>query len=237
MEIFILNESIEKQIIEIVTFDSETEKKRYDEYIKTSGIGNCYFAAIALRNYTNKNHIEYSVFSSLIRYDKSLREQMYKWLSTFEEAYKEKLFKRLEYSGGEIELREINNDKIRDFQIINGGYGINFYKSCELTLGGIIQLINLKKEINVKEDEISHLKRIKKLRDSLMHHQFILIDKSSELTPKSIDKNIKVRHLQIESLLSMLDLSHRKTLIESLNQLTDKTSSPIKLEKFQIEVY
>lgn len=220
-------EDIIKQIKEKIDFKNDDEKRQFDIYLKSRGVFVYKNAVEALLIVTNNEKISYVQFNNYLRYDKTVRDYLYTFLGTFEEIFRNYLFDKVEYIGSNI----LKGHKIetKDFKIMdNDSYNDNFYKHCKLDFMGLINVyINML--VNDKKYEKEKLEKIRELRNDVMHHQLIFIDKTKELTKENIEERISLISGYINVLIQCLNYnsSYGDSLKKRLQELKVKTISPI----------
>ena len=219
-------EDIIKQIREKIDFKNDDEKRQFDIYLKSRGVFVYKNAVDALLIITGKEKISYVQFNNYLRYDKTVRDYLYTFLGTFEEIFKNYLFDRLIYTGKK-KLEGKNFDLSKFQENNNKIFDDNFYKKCKLDLNGL----NKTYEKHVKDGIYScdNLEKIRKLRNEVMHHQLILIDKTKAITKENIEERISLISGYINTLIQYLNYnsSYGDSLKKRLQELKVKTISPI----------
>ena len=220
-------EDIIKQIKEKIDFKNDDEKRQFDIYLKSRGVFVYKNAVEALLIVTNNEKISYEQFNNYLRYDKTVRDYLYTFLGTFEEIFRNYLFDKVEYIGSII--LKGHDIKTEDFRIMdNDSYNDNFYKHCKLDFKGLINVYN-NVLVNDKKYEKEKLEKIRELRNDVMHHQLILIDKTKVITKENIDNRISIVSSYINTLIQYLNYnsSYGDSLKKRLQELKVKTISPI----------
>lgn len=122
-------------MFEKLTFSSGKDKIEFDKYITIRGKYLFQQVYEYICNITN-DECKYSDLSSCIRYDKTLRDTLYKYLATFEEYLRAQIFDRYEIKR-EFRLSRKEKDYIKRWQ---GKYTsrktkrvLNFIKNSNLT--------------------------------------------------------------------------------------------------------
>lgn len=219
-------EDIIKQIKEKIGFKNDDEKRQFDIYMKSRGVFVYKNAVDALLIVTNNEKISYVHFNNYLRYDKTVRDYLYTFLGTFEEIYKNYLFDRLIYTGKKkLEGKKFDLSKFQ--QNNNKIFDDNFYKKCKLDLNGL----NKTYEKHVKDGIYSYdnLEKIRILRNEVMHHQLLFIDKTKKITKENIEKRIGLISGCINALIQCLNYksTYGDSLKKRLQELKVKTISPI----------
>lgn len=162
----------------------------------------------------NKENVLYSDLSSIIRYDKSLRDKLYIYLATLEEFLKAEIFRKYDVDNQDTIYKKvkflINNAKAK-----TNNSESNLYYCFELCLGGIITFI--KKKQMYDNDYINCLEKVRELRNKVMHHNLIVFGRE-----KSIDRvmeNLCDVKKMIQSLMYCLPDDYKKGFLKSINDL------------------
>lgn len=211
-----------------IAFSSEDEKKKFNDYYNSRGYGIYYNVYSALLVLNNDNKISYSSFSDFIRYDKAIRDELYKYLALYEEGLIDKLSYNLTYTGKEV-IDHYNYEKLIDEGKIifdNAEFDMNFFKYCELQLGDIESIIS---KLNLDDYDIDKLDTIRKLRNIVMHHKILFIDIKAKITEGHLRRRMSLVKNYINVLLDSMDDSYKVSFKKFVNKINDKTKSPIRL--------
>lgn len=197
-----------KEVFPLMTFQGDEENK-CREYMKSRGLYLYKQVYVALVNWTSGNEqIRYKQFSNLIRYDKSIRDKLYVYLSAAEEYLRNIIFDELEIdvlpkNASEVVLNindlrsRLKTERKRDSNLYYYSYSKNFDF-------GLIEQIFKKFGLAVKYDlNQSDLTEVRKLlRNKVMHHNMLLLSCFTERT--DIENEIKEIELGIEALYRIL---------------------------------
>lgn len=174
----------------------------------------------------NTEQVSYYELSSVIRYDKNLRDKLYIYLATFEESLRAELFSNYDVETtktvykGKKGLNKLKND-IREKANTNFS---NLYSCFELELGPSIELLEY---LNISdENTINELKQIKDLRNSVMHHNVLVLGKATN--KKEAEDNLNVLRKQIALLSKHLPHDYQSGFQRDINSLNlnTKTGKP-----------
>ncbi|MFW6002317.1 MAG: hypothetical protein ACOCQD_03170, partial [archaeon] len=213
--------SIKKEVLShLIILDDDIDTFNY--YLDIRGIGTYYDAIKNLMIYTENEKIEFNDFMGFIRYDKNLKDVLYKMLGSFEENLKENIYNHFDYIG-EKPFSKITDQNIHLFVKLKptGGFGWNLYRNSRLELGSMIHLINSNDHvIETKSDNyLEDLNNIKDLRNLVMHHKMLLVDQSKEPKSKAqIENRISNVLDGIISLYKLLPSDYDKGLISAINK-------------------
>lgn len=163
------------------------------------------------------NRAKYSEVSGIIRYDKYIRDVLYKYLSALEEQWRSIAFDNFDYESSkdkiihdDIDLSKITVKKQFDNSIF---YWASYNKS--FTLNKLIDIFKANRNIvdlNVSDDMF---KSIKILRNSVMHHNMILFSYKSTLV--EINSEVNSLEHKISLLWKLLDDDMKKSFEKSIN--------------------
>lgn len=210
-------------------FNCASEKDDFQNYYRTRGYGIYKVTYESILAVNGNSNIEYKVFSGFIRYDKSIRDQLYKYLAMYEEVLINNICEKYKYIGktpienGSFNCILKNNLIIEDETC----YDMEFFYKVRLTLGGLFRLLNmLVSRNNLSKEQKNTLE----LRNMVMHHKFLLIDLENEITLENLNKRKKYIINLIDSFLQQIPSSYKESLLESIRNLNKKTKSPVKLD-------
>ena len=136
------------------------EMNDFKKFIKIKGIYLHKQIYDALLSY-NKDKVTYYELSSVIRYDKSLRDILYKYLATFEEKLRSELFERYDVESNNFQYKSLKGlGKLKkDIKSKMNKENSNLYYCFQLDLGTTISLIEFLKFYDKRV--ISDLRKIK----------------------------------------------------------------------------
>lgn len=194
-----------------INFKNEKEEIEYNKYLKLKGkyLYNQVYKVLLGKS----SQIEYKDFSSLIRYDKNLRDFLYKYLATFEEYIRVIIFENLIYSGDD-NITHNNYNKII-FQKDNSKFDMNLYNHFNLELGPTIEIL-LKYEL-INEEQKNNFYQIRQLRNFVMHFNMLILGKIFNYE-EALDNKTKIQN-QIKILKKCLPLEYQKGFKVDLNNL------------------
>lgn len=165
----------------------------------------------------NDSFVNYDDLSSIIRYDKTLRDTLYIYLATFEEWLKALIFKRYDVADRRKKYKRQKDVEILIKKIIvnNDNINSNLYYCFELDLGSIISFIDhvkmFEKEIIEKFDSV------RKLRNKVMHHNVLICGKSRSL--KEFNLNKELLKSEINLLSEVLPEEYQTGFKKTINDL------------------
>lgn len=198
-----------------------TNAEQFNKNVKEKGIGYVEEVIKNLMIINDNNQLNDNEILGFIRYDKFLREKLYKYLSVIEEHLREKLYKKIEYNGDKL-LMYKDDYKYTEFILIEDSqYGYNFFKKSKLLFSVIVDLYKKFSESLLIDEEysITDVKNVNNLRNIVMHHSLLVIDQNEESLSKiSINARVKTIEQYIESVKKVLPKNYVKGLITDINK-------------------
>lgn len=208
-------------IYKSVCFDklivAHTEMRDFEKYIEIKGVYLHKQIYDILTTY-DSNSITYYELSSIIRYDKNLRNTLYKYLATFEEYLRVNLFAKYDVATKEHIYKGCNGlKKLKsDIQPKTDNTVSNLYFCFQLELGYTIELFE---HINMYNDStLIDLKQLKELRNQVMHHNVLVLGQSTN--KEQAEENLQTLKKRIALLCKYLPEEYHngfQTSIENLN--------------------
>lgn len=192
----------------LLVFENQEEKKLFLQNLKSRGIFLYKQVYDALCNWQPNCHIKYEHFKNLIRYDKSIRDKLYKYLCVAEEHLRNIIFEELETSERfeDNENKKLDIDALQERNKEETNFNSNLYKYSYSrffdfgTIEKIIKKYELAKKYSIDQNDIVIVRT--KLRNKVMHHNMLLL---SYHTDKSkIEKEIKEIEDGVEALYRIL---------------------------------
>jgi hypothetical protein len=176
-------------------FLNENERNTFNDYLELKGVflhKQVYEAFLAYQD-----AVSYQELSTYIRYDKGLRNVLYRNLSAIEEFYRSRLINKYDINR---KLTDNKKDIVRNQELVetNGEtsnlYYYTFCKSFDMN-----KLISLLNHVSLLgEQEKRNLNIIRDFRNKVMHHNLILI---SHFTDK---KKIEAEIHEVESICELI---------------------------------
>jgi|GEM_PF-3570042 len=202
---------------------SEDDVTTFNKFLRIRGIG-VYFDTInSLRLYVDDSKkVNFNDFMGFIRYDKNLRDVLYKMLGSYEEKIKNILYSNFDLVGNKF-LSRVTGKDIKRIRHIDksDSYGWNLMRKSKLDLGSINYIFkhyDFMFESN-SDDFFSDLDNVRELRNIVMHHKMLLIDQESDDYDQTlISVRISKITRYIKSLSNLLDEGYAKGLITAVNK-------------------
>ena len=174
------------------------------------------------------SNITYKDVNSFIRYDKGIKDVLFKYLGTLEEYIKNDILINYDFAPDAILRRNEYHyfDKLP--KCIKKSQSkeevTEFYKRFALNFGDIVSFI---KEYMPNKYDSKKLDEIVNLRNDVMHHSPLLFNCNFEST-----KNVAVN--RIKYLINMLPLKYPKYIADEINERTERTKNNIKEEFYAL---
>jgi hypothetical protein len=160
---------------------------------------------------------KYSEISRIIRYDKYIRDVLYKYLSALEEQWRAVVFDYFDCESDKTEVikKEIDFSKVTVKKQLTDStlYWASYNKS--FTLNRLIDIFKANRHIidlNITDDMYQS---IKMLRNSVMHHNLILF--SYKTTLEEINNEIESLEAKISLLWKLLDDDMKPAFEKAIN--------------------
>lgn len=203
---------------------SKEDKDNFEEYSKIRGVQQYFIIFEALKR--KDSNVTYKDVNSFIRYDKAIKDVLFKFLGTLEEYLRNRIIKIFDFANNKkFECKEYHDiDKLpKCIRKDNPDDSINeFYKHFALNFGDLVDFI---KKYLPDEFDVLSLNKIVRLRNDVMHHKPLLFQFNSN--PRK-----DVTSTRIKNLLQQLPGKYPEYLKEEINEKTAKTKKNIN-EKYK----
>ncbi len=212
---------------------ANTEMHDFEKYVESKGVYLHKQIYDVLTTY-NLDKVSYYELSSIIRYDKNLRDTLYKYLAAFEEYLRANLFAKYDVSNSSYIYKGHKGlEKLKyDIQLKTNNAISNLYFCFQLELGPTIDLFEHVKMYD--STTLSDFRQIKELRNQVMHHNVLVLGQSTN--KEQAETNLQTLKKRIALLCKYLPEEYRKgfqTSIENLN--INKKTRYRYLEKLYLE--
>ena len=162
------------------------------------------------------DNVSYQDVNSFIKYDKALKDVLYTYLGSLEEYIKVYIFANYDFEAN-VEHNKYSylyfKDLPKTINVKNNDNEITeLYKRSSLMFGGLIEFLDYH---NDKTFDIEKLKKVKFLRNDVMHHSPLIFD-------WNYNSKVDVVNDRIQSLIDILPKEYIGLSIE-INKLTTKT--------------
>lgn len=218
-------------MFENLTFNSDAEKTEFAKYIHLKG--ECLHKQVYdILSEANNGSVTYYELSSLIRYDKNLRDKLYIYFATAEEYLKAQLTDRYDanvsskYIHYPNEIKNLlNNLKARSLDTPS----ILYYK-LNIDFEALLQVCY---EKNIIEIDNVQKQQLNKLRNHTMHHSMLLFGQAHNL--KEAKDNFKSLEKQLNAFVKLLPEEYRQGFLSDINKLNGRNEQKY-LNKFYLEI-
>ncbi|MDE6240795.1 MAG: hypothetical protein K2M08_00050 [Anaeroplasmataceae bacterium] len=190
----------------LLVFENQEEEKLFLQNLKSKGIFLYKQVYDALCNWQTNCSIKYEHFKNLIRYDKSIRDKLYKYLCVAEEHLRNIIFEELEtlekFEDNENKKLDIDALQNKDKSNLNSNlYEYSYSRFFDFgTIEKIFEKYDLAIKYSIDQNDIVMVR--KKLRNKVMHHNMLLL---SYHTDKSkIEREIKEIEDGVEALYRLM---------------------------------
>lgn len=159
----------------------EEDKVRAEKYLTSKGVEKHIILKEKLFNWIEGDKIEYSLIASTYRYDKRLRNILFKYISYLEEFYRSVILDEYRYRVKKIQwIRDIK-ERLEEFNgDLNDALEHIDFSSLLIQTRMLPQRVKnkclLPKTRNLKENSIA----LKELRNAVMHNKFLLLYRGYE---------------------------------------------------------
>lgn len=194
-------------------FDNDQEKEEIKKFLNLKGEYLHKQIYDILFEWNDSVEVKYSELSSVIKYDKGLRDTLYKYLSLLEENLRADLCRKYD-----IDDKYINEKfKLWKDHLIekSNTEKSNLYFRLDIEFGHLIELIE---KVNLYDNSrIAKIKKAKDLRNKVMHHNLLMLGMSKNKT-ESLAR-IKLINDWIEILYDLLPIDYKRGFESSINGL------------------
>lgn len=218
-------------MFEKLTFASPKEKEDFEKYKKLKGVYLHKQVYDILLEANGGENVTYQELSSIIRYDKNLRDTLYIYLATAEEYLRALLcekydviaeckpFERHCYKP----LMEALYDKDDDTSS-------NLYLKLEPDFSALMDVCIDNNLVSISK---TTKQQIKELRNSTMHHSLLLFGKATKLS--ALSSHFEALERRINALIQILPDEYTAGLITSIKK-TNGYPNKQHLTKFYLEI-
>ena len=208
----------------------EEDKERAEKYLTSKGVEKHIILKEKLFNWVEGDKIEYSLIASTYRYDKRLRNILFKYISYLEEYYRSVILDEYRYRVKKIKwIRDIK-ERLEEFNgDLNDALEHIDFSSLLIQTRMLPQRVKnkclLPKTRNLKENSIA----LKELRNAVMHNKFLLLYRGYETCYiDGVDDN-KSSNLKanILNLISFLPKSVAEGCIRDINAAREEKENQL----------
>lgn len=217
IDIHITKSKLMKKLI----FSNAQEEERCSKYLDLKGVA-YHVVLINFIGLDDDGKIKYKTVSDLYKYDKRLRNRLYKFISAFEEQIRAFIANSHNHGLSTLKLGERIKTNIKN------GSNIAFELE-DLDFGQLIQIVekftdkDLKRMFpNSDQYVIQNLRAIKELRNLISHHRILLMYDDYETCYLNGEKKNDLKS-NIKNLVNMIDDYYKEFIVDSINEaINDK---------------
>ena len=211
--------------------NEEKERAEFEKYKKLKGVYLHKQVYDILLEANGGENVTYYELSSIIRYDKNLRDKLYIYLATAEEYLRALICEKYDVDESHNTIK--GHDRIENviFEKIDGDTGkSNLYLKLESDFSALMDVCIAKKLIDI--DKVTK-QQIKELRNSTMHHSLLLFGKITEFS--GLNSYFEALERKINALMQILPEEYRTGFIASIKKINGYKGKQY-LTKYYLEV-
>lgn len=214
-----------------LTFNNDAEKAEFRKYIKLKG--ECLHKQVYdILSEANDGSVTYYELSSLIRYDKNLRDKLYIYFAIAEEYLKAQLtdcydtdIQLPEYIHYKKDITNLLNN-LRERMPLSPS---SLYYKLNIDFQALLYIFRIKNIIDITDNQEQQLNN---LRNHTMHHSMLLFGQAHNL--KEAKDNFKSLEKQLKAFVKLLPEEYRQGFSSDINKLNGRDERKY-LDKFYLE--
>ena len=203
----------------------EEDKERAENFLTSKGVEKHIILKEKLFNWIEGDKIEYSLIASTYRYDKRLRNILFKYISYLEEFYRSVILDEYRFNTKRIKwIRDIN-DKLKEFNgDLNDALEQIDFSALLIQANKLPARVRNKCLFPKSKHFIKNSIALKELRNAVMHNKFLLFYRGFETcyvdgVDDSKSSNLKANIL---NLISFLPESVAEACIGDINNAKEE---------------
>lgn len=216
-----------------LTFASPKEKEEFEKYKRLKGVYLHKQVYDILLEANGGGEVTYYELSSLIRYDKNLRDMLYKYLAMAEEYLRALLCDKYDVSKGNAIFRGHCYNSLNQALVEkddSNSHTSYLYFLLEPDFADLMRICIEKNLITLSGPE---KKQIKELRNKTMHHSLLLLGKSASLS--DLYSYFEAFEEKINALMQILPEKYRAGFVTSIKTINGYPGKQY-LTKFYLEI-
>ena len=218
-------------IFDKLTFASPKEEADFEKYKKLKGIYLHKQVYDILLKANGGENVTYYELSSIIRYDKNLRDTLYIYLATAEEYLRALLCEKYDVAA---ECKPFEHHCYKPLMEALHDRGdetsSNLYFKLEPDFSALMDVCIDKGVISISK---TTKQQIKDLRNSTMHHSLLIFGKATK--PSALNSHFEALENRINALMQILPEEYRAGFITSIKKLNGYPSKQY-LTKYYLEI-
>jgi hypothetical protein len=216
-------------MFEKLTFASPKEKEDFEKYKKLKGVYLHKQVYDILLEANGGETVTYAELSSIIRYDKNLRDTLYIYLATVEEQLRVLLLDNFDLKPNTPKFKQRPStqtlcDALVPKQFLESS---ELYFKLKADFKVLMETCVAKKVVSISHDVMS---LVKELRNDVMHHHLLIFGGAHNL--KEANDNFAAFERKIEALMTLLPIEYARGFQNDITKLNGASH-----EKYLIKFY
>ena len=216
-------------MFEKLTFASPKEKENFEKYKKLKGVYLHKQVYDILLEANGGETVTYAELSSIIRYDKNLRDTLYIYLATVEEQLRVLLLDNFDLKPNTPKFKQRPSTQTLCDALVPKQYleSSELYFKLKADFKVLMGTCVAKKVVSISDDVMS---LVKELRNDVMHHHLLIFGGAHNL--KEAKDNFAAFERKIEALITLLPIEYARGFQNDITKLNGASH-----EKYLIKFY
>lgn len=216
-------------MFEKLTFASPKEKEDFEKYKKLKGVYLHKQVYDILLEANGGETVTYAELSSIIRYDKNLRDTLYIYLATVEEQLRVLLLDNFDLKPNTPKFKQRPSTQTLCDALVPKQYleSSELYFKLKADFKVLMETCVAKKVVSISYDVMS---LVKELRNDVMHHHLLIFGGAHNL--KEAKDNFAAFERKIEALITLLPIEYARGFQNDITKLNGASH-----EKYLIKFY
>jgi hypothetical protein len=218
-------------IFDKLTFASSKEKADFEKYKKLKGVYLHKQVYDILLEANGGEKVTYAELSSIIRYDKNLRDTLYIYLATVEEQLRVLLLDNFDLKPNTPKFKQRPSTQTLCDALVPKQYleSSELYFKLKADFKVLMETCVAKKVVSISYDVMS---LVKELRNDVMHHHLLIFGGAHNL--KEAKDNFAAFERKIEALMTLLPIEYARGFQNDITKLNGASHEKY-LTKFYLE--
>ena len=216
-------------MFEKLTYASLKEREDFEKYKKLKGVYLHKQVYDILLEANGGETVTYAELSSIIRYDKNLRDTLYIYLATVEEQLRVLLLDNFDLKPNTPKFKQRPSTQTLCDALVPKQYleSSEFYFKLKADFKVLMETCVAKKVVSISYDVMS---LVKELRNDVMHHHLLIFGGAHNL--KEAKDNFAAFERKIEALITLLPIEYARGFQNDITKLNGASH-----EKYLIKFY
>ena len=216
-------------MFEKLTFASPREEEDFEKYKKLKGVYLHKQVYDILLEANGGENVTYYELSSIIRYDKNLRDTLYIYLATIEENLRVLLLDNFDLKPNTPKFKQRPSTQTLCDALVPKQYleSSELYFKLKADFKVLMETCVAKKVVSISYDVMS---LVKELRNDVMHHHLLIFGGAHNL--KEAKDNFAAFERKIEALITLLPIEYARGFQNDITKLNGASH-----EKYLIKFY